>query len=364
MENAIIVHPVNTYIELAESAENAGELDRSITLAEKASELDPGNDEALYLLGRLLFKNEMPHEALERLEACIALRTGSPGLADAHFFRGRCLMQLGERTGAVAAFELAITLDPGSAAFYLVLGEAMNESGNLAGAERAYKDALALKREAWMHDLLGAVQFSLGKRQEALDSFRSAQEIDPEDFDSCFNIAILTEIDQPEEAHKYYRQATILDPSSAEAFRDLAWLEYRAGNYQGAEESIRRSVELDPEDALAHTYWGAILESFANLTSAEEHYMLACELNPRLSIAFDFIGKLHHSMGKPKEAETELRRAIELDPNMACHLFNLGRFLVEQNRKEEGVHFLEEATRLDPNDRRAENFIAKMPGLE
>ena len=136
-------------------AESQESIDRAIVFFERAVALDSeyarahaylGN--ALDLKGDYLTTPELSERGIASLERAISLR---PDFAEAWRYKGSALVSLGRDEEALAAFELALALNPTDAAAHSGIGRVhFVLRGDFARAVAAYERALALNpRGGW-----------------------------------------------------------------------------------------------------------------------------------------------------------------------------------------------------------------------
>jgi len=130
-------------------------LDRAIVFFERAITLDPGYARAHMMLGATLDLKgdylttpELSERALVSLDRALALR---PDSAEVWRYRGGAFSTLGRDEEALAAFELALTLNPMDASAHSGIGRVhFILRGDFARAVVAYERALALNpRAGW-----------------------------------------------------------------------------------------------------------------------------------------------------------------------------------------------------------------------
>jgi tetratricopeptide (TPR) repeat protein len=142
-------------------AESQEAIDRAIVFFERAIALDPDYARAHMMLGAtldlkgdFLTTPELSERALVSLDRALALR---PDSAEVWRYRGSIFSTLGRDTEALAAFELALSLNPMDAAAHAGIGRVhFLLRGDFAQAVVAYERALALNpRAGW-----GALQLA------------------------------------------------------------------------------------------------------------------------------------------------------------------------------------------------------------
>jgi protein O-GlcNAc transferase len=184
--------------------------------------------------------------ASERLKRAAAR---DPQNAELHFRLGECFWRLGDFGAAIHAFERAISLKPDYVAAYRCAADAASAQAGKAAAASNDKAARDLRKFAAMYLLaLGKLQ-----HQQFLD-----------------------------DAEPTLREATALDPKSAEAFWALgAFLESR-GRSSDAEKPLRRAIALDPKMAAAYVSLGNTFQSRWRFVEMDAAYRKALALKPDL----------------------------------------------------------------------------------
>ncbi len=183
--------------------------------------------------------------------------------------------------------------------------------------------------EAKVHYMKGRALSYGSTRDEAeraLNHFREAIEIDP-DFapayvaianekiiQAMFSTASRGEIFN--EARTAVQTALALNPNSAEAFYvDGAIKFYGDFDWDGAEESYKRSIEINPGNANAYIRYSAFL---AAMKRFEESIVLAnkaISLDPISISSLHNLGWVHLLAGNFEESETAFSEALDLHPN-------------------------------------------------
>ena len=191
---------VGQAIRIAREHLQSGRLQDAEQLSRQILQFDPGNGDALHLLGS------------------IALQVNRPE----------------------SFFSLANTL---------------KELGRLQEAELEYRKALALKPDyVEAHNNRGTVLADLGWLDDAASSYRRALAIKPEHAAAYNNLGnILRELGQHEEAERLYRQTLALKPDLAEACNHHGNALLDLGRLDEAERSYRRAIALAPGLASAHS---------------------------------------------------------------------------------------------------------------
>ena len=119
-----------------------GDHEEALADCDRALEIEPDFDAALYERGNLLRKLGRFDKSLEDLEKLIELLPESP---QGHLSRASTLRKLGRREEALAACEKAIQLDPKRSNAYLFRGDSKFDRGLWADALADYDEAIRLE---------------------------------------------------------------------------------------------------------------------------------------------------------------------------------------------------------------------------
>jgi TolB-like protein len=158
-------------------------------------------------------------------------------------------------------------------------------------------------------------------------------------------------------AMELFRQATVADRTSAEAWAELAnayGQQVQLGGVGGewavsAVACARRALELDPELALAHKALGLGLGQMGRWDEAEPAYQRALELSPNYVTPMINISARLHAQGRCEEGlqvAAEARRKDPLSDFAAGHMADQNACL---GRIDEAVEWIAVATELKPD---------------
>ncbi len=160
---------------------------------------------------------------------------------------------------------------------------------------------------------------------EAIQTWRKALELDPNDAEAHFSLAMaLTGNNQEGEAVEEYRKACALDSHQAAWFAHLAASLAQTGDLEGAAANYRKSLSLDPSNAGAEADLGAVLFENRQTQEGYEHLRKAVEMAPDFADAHNELGTALAKTGRIGEAIDELQKAITLLPTSVEYRYNLG----------------------------------------
>jgi tetratricopeptide (TPR) repeat protein len=256
--------------------------------------------------------------------------TKRPTSARAHSNLGVALGDLGRGPEAMAEFEKALLLDPGSAEAHVNLGNSYAKTpGRGADALEQFQEAVRLKPDFEpARKNLGDALLDAGLAGEAARQEQEAVRIRPGDAaahaDLCAALAALP--GRVAESEEQGAEAVALDPSLPQAHACLAAaLANEPGKLDEAEAQAREAVGLDARDARAHDVLGQVLvKSRGRASEAEGEFREAVRLDPALAGAHNNLGNVLVSEGRAPEALPELRESVRLQPRSAQAHNNLG----------------------------------------
>lgn len=145
---------------------DVGTLDRAVVLLRRLMTVEPDNVNGRIALGVALTRQRKYEDALPELERAV---TDELGNAWAHRNLGACLLHLKRPAEAAAHLRAATELNPTDERAWYGLGQALEATGDGAGADAAYKQVLEISE---LGDV--AEQARRARSKMAGESFRSA----------------------------------------------------------------------------------------------------------------------------------------------------------------------------------------------
>ena len=225
-----------------------GKGDRALAMFRGAVERDPGNADAYIGLARAFERQERPADAEAAYRRAIEIE---PGYWAARSAIGKFYVQHGRASQAVPHLKAATELVPASALAFNNLGAALQMTGDLAGAARAFERSLALEPTRSAYSNTGTMYYFLARFPEAAEMYRKASHLASEDHRVWGNLAdALHQIDgKGEEAARAYRRAIALaerdlsvNPQDSVGRAQLAFYQARVGDPAAARRNIERAL--------------------------------------------------------------------------------------------------------------------------
>ena len=264
-----------------------------------------------------------------------AYRTHEPGAYEL-YLQGRGYLSHydvpEDLANAVAAFYKALRRDPQYALAHAGMAEALwrtwRTTKDPQWLEQAANSALRARqlndRLAPVHIILGRVENSRGRNQEAIRSFRRALELEPLNPDAHGALADTWQsMDNLLEAEAAYRKVVELRPGEWPGYVNLANFYVEQRRFPEAETIFHQMIVLTPENVSVFQNLGALYLTMGRYTEAVGALERALALKPTPA-AYTNLGIEYYFEGRFAEAATLMERAVEQRPADFILWGNLG----------------------------------------
>lgn len=187
-----------------------------------------------------------------------------------------------------------------------------NVFGDMVSAQRAREDfkrnletATLNPADASAHYNLGLIYQQRGQLEEAKASFRRAIEIDAEETDAHYQLGrIGREEGRFADAINHFDAVVSRNPdhSQSEAWREIGWTYFQAGQFEDARAAFERFIDKRPSDAEGRYRYGLTLQQLGRYDEAAAE-MQACIEAVRTSPSYKYRAEKHWA----SEAQSFLR---------------------------------------------------------
>ncbi|HEY7310260.1 MAG TPA: tetratricopeptide repeat protein [Gemmataceae bacterium] len=256
-------------------------------------------------------------------------------------------------------------------AAHLVTAKKHHRAGDLAEAERLYRDLLCQDdalAEPWY--LLGVLLHQRGADADAENALRQAVKRRPAWAAARNHLGIvLARQQRPDEAAAQWREALRVQPNCADAQHNLGLIQQPQPNGQPHDASrkpsvaarspsargrptvsqLRRAVRLHPDCAAAHNNLGLALLESDDLDGAASSLEQALRLQPDLADAHNNLGVVHWRQGRLEEALASVQEALRVRPGFAEAFNNLGTVQHSRGELTAALTNFEQALALKPD---------------
>jgi tetratricopeptide (TPR) repeat protein len=285
-----------------------------------------------------------------------------------------------------SCFLLGQSAPPDPLQQHMAMAEQSLRAGDLAGAEREYREILKLDQENSLASTgLGILLYGSGRTEEASETLQRALSIDPgakraelflglseADLRECSKaIPILSKYFESEPTGKLQRLTGLAllgcDASASDPLPTLQIAERLKQLYPGDPDVLYESAELytrlwsesaselmakHPDSYRVHQLAGEVYEAQNNYDQAIREYSLALQNNPKLPTMHYRIGQLYLHQGAEEvdeKAMNEFRQEKAINPDSAVTDLAMADIEMHRHNLEKAKPLYEEAARLDPS---------------
>ncbi|HWC63102.1 MAG TPA: tetratricopeptide repeat protein, partial [Rhizomicrobium sp.] len=211
--------------------------------------------------------------------------------------------------------------------------------------------------------LLGVVRMEQNRFDEALDFLNRSLAARPGHPDVRINLGkTLKFLGRDAEARTVFGALLETRPDLAEALYELAELQYRGGDSDGAETNFRKLLALEPHHLQAGFFLGLICKDSGRPAEAEAFLATGLIQARQSGMKAAFLQQLalaQYQQGKKKESLGNFALAARLDPLLNADI-NRADILAEMHRFEEAAQVLEQLLAREPENAAAHAAYNKL----
>jgi protein O-GlcNAc transferase len=261
------------------ASQQGGDLERAARLYSEVLTREPGNFDALQLLGIVAAQRQDHARAADLLQRALALR---PGEASLHSNLGAVLRSAGRIDDAIASYREALRLAPDLVNAHYNLAIALRAVGRYDEAAHVCARVVALAPgHLEARRQLVAVLILAGKASEAVAAGRGAVAQAPQSAIAWTSLgAALKSTADYAEALECQQRAVALAPADAMLHMNLGNTLLELGESAQATGCYRAAIGLAPDDADLHLRAGLAFADQGELQLAAGHYGTAQRLRP------------------------------------------------------------------------------------
>ncbi len=266
--------------------------------------------------------------------------------------RAREIGMEGKAEEAISIIEKIISSDPYISDAYFTLGNIYFRIGQFERAIDNFRQALALKPD----DVFAAINIAncylqlnqVGEAEKFLLEFINKGFPDSQIYFLLGNIKFFEQ--KYEEAIKYYQECLNLNPNSASAYNALGAVYFQLGEITKAEENLNQALKFNPELTNVNYNLAQVFEARGMIDKAIEFYQEELKHSPKHFKAAFNLARLYRLKNNNLEEEKLLRLCLEIEPNFPLTYFYLARiYLNRQERLEEAQDLVRRGIELNPS---------------
>jgi tetratricopeptide (TPR) repeat protein len=166
------------------------------------------------------------------------------------------------------------------------------------------------------------------------------------------------------EAVRHYEKALSIDPKFVQAELKLGTVYMELGQWDKAEQALRKTIEIDPKSANAFFALGEVYLRQKKYEQAEKSLQEGLAIDANSAVAHVTLARVYwnkvagvkdEAQWRPplEKAYAEVKLALALEPNLATAHLLRGNLFFKVNRYQDALLEFEEYLRLDPNGQAA-----------
>jgi predicted O-linked N-acetylglucosamine transferase (SPINDLY family) len=236
--------------------------------------------------------------------------------------------------------------------------DALNIIGVITGKENNHIEAINFFRKAQkIKPDNNLINFNLAKAfsesgndLEAIKYYKIAIRLDKNHLGSCLNFAnSLYELERYDEALSYYDQALKLKPNYAEAYYNKGNIFRNLKRYDEALYNYDQALKLKPDYFEVYNNKALTLNYLKRYDEALYNYDQALKLKPDYVIAYCNKGNIFKDLKRYDEALYHYDQAIKLKPDFAEVYNNKGNIFKDLKRYDKALYHYDQAIKLKPD---------------
>lgn len=259
---------------------------------------------------------------------------------------------------------LVLQTEPENSEAHLLMGKLLGEEGrygemaeHLAHAESNPKfqaEAEQTRRHFWAREYNAGVVHAQGEVPNygmARHSFRNATRIDESALDAWRNLAyVYYQIDSTDAAIATYQKIAAADPEDESAFFSLGSLYLENGTLDEAIRALSQVVKINPENLNGLTNLAIAQAQAENYEGAEANYRKVVELNPDDFRPHFNLGNLYWQQEKYTAAKRAYEQVLQLKPDDGDARYNLAMVHLATEDYDGALPLLEQLAEQTPDN--------------
>lgn len=242
------------------------------------------SEDALYLLGFVLHRQNKARESLEIYTRAAALKTPT---GDDLKIVGLDYVLLNDYPDAIRWLRKAVEFDPKNKDTWYYLGRAYYSESRAPEARNAFRAVLDLDpRDVKAESNLGLIFEAEGRTEDALAAYRKAiawqkGSTAPSEQPLVNLGSLLTQQGHTQEAIPFLEEAVALAPNNAFCHLKLGTAYLRVQRFRDAQRELEKATELDPDNPAAHYQLGRLYVKIDAMDRAQAEFDRTQKLQSR-----------------------------------------------------------------------------------
>jgi len=271
---------------------------------------NPADPNLYFTRAKYLYNVQSYDQAIRDMQYAITLDSTN---ADYYHLTSDIFLDYYKSDSALKAMQKVVALYPQRTASLLKLSEVQHILKQYDPSISTVNNILKYDpQNAEAYFMLGLNFREMGATKQAINSFQTAVENDPELIDAWLILGSLYEEKKDLRAIDFYNSAVAVDPSNIQALHSKAYYLQNHGKIEEALSIYDQINQIDMDYKEAHLNKGILYLELKNNERAFEEFNIICSAHPTFHLGFFYRGIVNELNGKIKAAKADYQNAVNL----------------------------------------------------
>ena len=234
------------------------------------------------------------------------------------------------------------------------LAKAYYMNNEVENAVKIYKQALLYGQNDDIYYSLAIAYKKLGKKDEVINSYLKAVELNPKNYNAVYNLALAySDLGDNDKAVYYALKAYNLNNKDVDILTLLSGFYEVLENYSEAVKYLEEAVKIAPDKSVYFYNLGVLYSKLSKINESAENYKKAILVNPKQVEAYVNLASLYKTK-QPEFALECLKKAYETEPHNETVALGLAQMYKDLGKNIESCEVLNKI--LQNNQKSAEAY--------
>jgi putative PEP-CTERM system TPR-repeat lipoprotein len=307
---------------------------------------EPTNRRALYILAEIQTRRNDRTAALQTLDRIIQ---ANPNDLDALYRKGLLYIEIKDYDNVRALADAMVKKFPKRAEGHRLQGFAHFFKQQYVDAIPALQRSLVLQPNAGTYYILGLSHSYRNEKEQAINQFQKALEINPSLTQARVQLAmLLLQGKRADDAIREVKTVLAQDDQNALAHNVLGSAYLTKGNYAEGITELNKALELDPSLADIHVKKGLVAMKRGRGDEAESELVSAVRIRPEAQDTRRILALYYLNRNEPAKALDVLKKGLQGGSPDAVSYYLMGEAYSRQNNVNEARAQYQKAKEADP----------------
>lgn len=238
------------------------------------------------------------------------------------------------------------------------LAKAYYMNNEVENAVKIYKQALLYGQNDDIYYSLAIAYKKLGKKDEVINSYLKAVELNPKNYNAVYNLALAySDLGDNDKAVYYALKAYNLNNKDVDILTLLSGFYEALENYSEAVKYLEEAVRIAPDKSVYFYNLGVLYSKLSNINESAENYKKAILVNPKQVEAYVNLASLYKTK-QPEFALECLKKAYETEPHNETVALGLAQMYKDLGKNIESCEVLNKILQNNPESAEAYSLLA------